>query len=267
MKSAARIDPRTLKERQSASPMIGVALPLGPSGQGTGTADCAAGEEVADKLETGPTRRCVVSRRVLPKNRLIRFVASPDGVLTPDLSEKLPGRGYWVSADRTMLERALSKGYFSRAAKANVRAPEGLMDHLAAALRERCRNTVELARRAGQAVAGFEKVRAWALSGRAAVLVTASDGAENGRKKLEGLAAGRPLVDCLDSAALSTAFGRTQVVHAALAGGALAERLETEAGRLSGLTSLSAEPSGDRPNEKPPQRFKTGGSITDENDG
>ncbi|NBC31491.1 MAG: RNA-binding protein [Alphaproteobacteria bacterium] len=232
-----------------------------------GSAASARSAGAADNPDQGPTRRCVVTRRVLSKGRLIRFVVSPDGVLTPDLSEKLPGRGYWVSADRAVLERALTKGYFSRAAKVTVRAPDGLLDHLVAALGERCRNTVELARRAGQAVSGFEKVRAWALSGRAAVLVTASDGAENGRKKLEGLAAGRPLVVCLDSAALSTAFGRGPVIHAALAGGALAERLVTEAGRLSGLTSPRAGPSEDTPKRKPPQRLKTGGSITDENDG
>lgn len=240
---------------------------MGPQGTAAQPAARGASAGRPDKPEEGPTRRCLASRRVLPKERLIRFVVAPDSTLTPDLAEKLPGRGYWVSADRAMLERALSKGYFSRAAKVNVRAPDDLPDRLVAALVERCRNTVELARRAGQAVSGFEKVRAWALSGRAVLLITASDGAENGRKKLEGLAAGRPLVDCLDAAALSTAFGREHVVHGALAGGALAERLITEAGRLTGLTKPAAGPSEASRNRKLPQRFKTGGSTSDENDG
>ena len=226
MNAAARIGhasaPGADPERCLGSPET-QSLPEGPD------------KAVFDGRETGPHRRCIATRRVRPKADLIRFVISPDGTLTLDLAEKLPGRGYWVAAERSTLERAVSKGYFSRAAKAQVRVPDGLIDSLATALSARCRNTVELARRAGQAVSGFEKVRAWALAGRATVLITASDGAENGRKKLEGLAAGRVLVDCLESSALSTAFGRTNVVHAALAGGNLAERLVVDAARLSGL--------------------------------
>jgi len=38
-------------------------------------------------------RRCIVSGEVLPEAKLIRFVVSPDGEITPDIAAKLPGRG------------------------------------------------------------------------------------------------------------------------------------------------------------------------------
>lgn len=233
------------------------------AGRPTGPRNASPSPTQGDSDDSGPNRRCLVTRRVQPKSALVRFVIAPDGTLTPDLSEKLPGRGYWISAERTTLERAVAKGYFSRAAKANVRVPDGSVDGLVTALMVRCRNAVELARRAGQAVAGFEKVRSWAVSGRAAVLITASDAADNGRKKIEGLATGRPLVACLDSSALSTAFGREHVVHAALADGKLAERLVIEAGRLSGLM----RPADGKPTQEKIAARRTGGSTTDENDG
>ena len=38
-------------------------------------------------------RTCIVSRASLPEERLIRFVAGPDGTVVPDLKRRLPGRG------------------------------------------------------------------------------------------------------------------------------------------------------------------------------
>jgi hypothetical protein len=51
-----------------------------------------------DEPETGPLRRCVVTRERLPKERMIRFVVAPDRRLVPDLVATLPGRGIWLSA-------------------------------------------------------------------------------------------------------------------------------------------------------------------------
>ena len=50
------------------------------------------------KKET--VRRCLVTRETLPMNRLIRFCVSPERMVVPDLANKLPGRGMWVTADR-----------------------------------------------------------------------------------------------------------------------------------------------------------------------
>ena len=45
-------------------------------------------------------RRDIVSGTVMPDSRLMRFVAGPDGVVVPDASAKLPGRGLWVESSR-----------------------------------------------------------------------------------------------------------------------------------------------------------------------
>ena len=42
-------------------------------------------------------RKCLVSQESGLKAGLIRFVTSPDGVVVPDILEKLPGRGYYLS--------------------------------------------------------------------------------------------------------------------------------------------------------------------------
>ena len=57
-----------------------------------------------------PERRCIVTGEVQPRAGLIRFVASPEGEVVPDLAEKLPGRGFWVLAERAALDKAAGKG-------------------------------------------------------------------------------------------------------------------------------------------------------------
>src|SRR5271167_3598140 len=65
--------------------------------------DAAPVEDEAEP-ETGPLRRCVLTRQRLPKERMIRFVVGPDRQIVPDLAAKLPGRGIWLSASRNVLE-------------------------------------------------------------------------------------------------------------------------------------------------------------------
>ena len=183
----------------------------------------------------GPERRCIVTGESGGRGGLIRFVLDPDDRVVPDLSGRLPGRGLWVTADRATLERAVARQVFRRAARRPVEVPADLVATVEAGLRRRVRELVGLARRAGAAVAGFEKVSALLAARRAAVLLEASDGAEGGRGKLRGQSGGLPVVACLDSGELGLAFGRPSVVHAALAPGGLAERFLEEARRLHGV--------------------------------
>ena len=55
-------------------------------------------EPAKTHAEASRQRRDLVSGVVMEEARLIRFVAAPDGTVTPDLGRKLPGRGMWVEA-------------------------------------------------------------------------------------------------------------------------------------------------------------------------
>lgn len=181
-----------------------------------------------------PERRCIVTGETQPKAGLIRFVAGPDAIVVPDLAEKLPGRGFWVAADRKALDRAASKGLFSRGAKAQVSAPPELLEMIETGLARRVTDTLSLARKAGLAVAGFEKVKDWLAGGRAKVLLQASDGSERGKGKLWTPPGGR-WFGCLTASELGLSFGRDHVIHSALAPGRLTDTLIRDASRLAGL--------------------------------
>jgi len=181
-----------------------------------------------------PERRCIVTGEVKPVSELIRFVVGPDGAIVPDLLGKLPGRGIWVSAKREALEKAVSKNLFARAARQPVTVPDGLVDNVEAALADRVVHLISLARKAGQAVAGYEKVKDWLSKEEARVLIQATDGSERGKTKLSTPYGGR-YIGCLTGSELGLAFGRENVIHSALAGGGLTSRIVEDAAKLSGL--------------------------------
>ncbi|MEO1689749.1 MAG: RNA-binding protein, partial [Pseudomonadota bacterium] len=163
------------------------------------------------------------------------FVLGPDGAPVPDLAERLPGRGLWLTATRAAAETAVKKRAFSRAARAPAEAPADLPDLLERLLAERAVQAVALARKAGLAVAGFEKVKARLRDGPVGALVEARDGSEPQRAKLRPLAGEAPRLDVLTADELGLAFGRASVIHAALDSGGAGDRALREALRLSGF--------------------------------
>ncbi|THD74434.1 MAG: RNA-binding protein [Phenylobacterium sp.] len=185
-------------------------------------------------------RRDIVSGEVMAEDKLIRFVAGPDGVVTPDLARKLPGRGIWVAADRASVEAAAKKNLFARAAKAKVAAPAGLADLVENLLKRRLLAGLGLARKAGELTSGFEKVSA-ALP-RTAWLIEASDGAADGRRKLWAQARKQPrvpgLIGAFTAAELGLALGAENVIHTAFLAGRAAERWTQDVHRLSGFSPL-----------------------------
>jgi len=182
----------------------------------------------------GPERKCIATGKVRPTRELLRFVVGPDGQAVPDMLEKLPGRGIWVSAERAALERAVNKGLFSRAARQKIKAPCDLCDTVEGQLAHRVVNLISLARKGGAAVSGYEKVKAWLAGDEAEVLIQASDGSGRGKSKLSTPYGGN-FVGWLTSAEIGQAFGRQSAVHAALRAGGLAQRVVEEAARLKGL--------------------------------
>ena len=194
------------------------------------------------KDRSEPERRCIVSGESGPTFGLIRFVRGPDGGIVPDLAEKLPGRGIWLTASREAVAQAMKKRAFARAARAQVTVPEDLPDRLEALLARRLIDSLALANKAGLAVMGFEKVKARLKRGPVAAMIEARDGSEQGFAKLLPLLGDAPVANVLDSGELGLAFGRDYVIHAALDAGGATTRVLREATRLSGFRTGGRAP-------------------------
>ena len=191
-----------------------------------------------DKL---PLRRCIASGETQPLDRLVRFVVGPEGVLYPDLSCKLPGRGIWVGCRRNLIDQAIKKRLFARAAKGPVCVPANMADLVEHGMVDHCLNFLGLAKRAGQLTLGSNNVKALLKADLAAIIITAIDGTDNSRSKLLSgdqrriKASGysyRKVVQIFSIAELSLALGRENVVHAALLAGGLADQFLRATSRL-----------------------------------
>ncbi|MDA0339255.1 MAG: RNA-binding protein [Proteobacteria bacterium] len=178
-------------------------------------------------------RRCILTGSVLPQAALLRFVVGPDGLVVPDIKGSLPGRGIWLTAHKDSVEQAQKKGAFNRAAKQTVNYPDDLSGLIDRQLEQGCLNLLGLARKAGDLVAGFEKVKAWLGKGTAMLLISASDAAADGRRKLQQIDPALPIITLFSGDQLSLALGRENVIHAAFRSGGLARRFVAEAGRLA----------------------------------
>ncbi|QYK41776.1 MAG: RNA-binding protein [Paracoccaceae bacterium] len=192
-----------------------------------------------DNDRDDPERRCIVSGERAPKAGLVRFVVTPEGQVVPDVLARLPGRGIYVSADRVLIDRAVAKGLFARAARRPLTAPDGMADLIETQLVRRVTDLVSMARKAGDAVTGYEKVKDWLVKGTAKVLIQASDGSERGKSALRPPEGNGAFIGCLTAGEMGLSFGRERAIHGALAAGGLTTRIVEEAARLAGMRGVA----------------------------
>jgi predicted RNA-binding protein YlxR (DUF448 family) len=192
-----------------------------------------------DGIEAGESgRSCALTRARRPKDELIRFVLGPDGTVVPDLKERLPGRGVWLTASKDTVESAVKRGVFSRALKGEAKIPEAFAAKVERLLAEAALQALALANKAGEAVFGFGKVEEALASGRVLALIHAREAADDGCRKLDSKAFGAnggrpvPVIRDLGTDELSLATGRANVIHAALIQGGAAQRVLAAASRL-----------------------------------
>jgi len=201
---------------------------------------------VLKKTPNAPERTCIATGLTAHPETMIRFALAPDGIVTPDLAQDLPGRGAWVAINREAVLKASKNGLFARAFKSPARLPENLdaeafTDRLATMLEHRALSAIGLARKAGEVVVGFDQVKAALKANEVAVLISADDAAEDGASKLKRLARSCPSVRAFSVEALSNALGREGVRHAALNKGPFAKRFLREAKRLEGVIKTGME--------------------------
>jgi uncharacterized protein len=192
-------------------------------------------------------RRCALTHEVKAAADLVRFVVGPDGILVPDTDAKAEGRGVWISIGEKHVAEAVKKKAFAKSLKSEVTVPADLPALTRMRLQQRFVSSLQMAKKAGQLLTGMTKVKAALETGEAIALLTATDAADDGKKKMlatlkasskaaeeQGFAgADRPHFELLDSAQLGLALGIESVIHAAPTQGAAGEAAVKRAERLA----------------------------------
>lgn len=188
-----------------------------------------------DAAATAKLRRCVVTHATMPRAALLRLVVSPEGVLTPDVAGRLPGRGIWVTPTRGAITDGIQRKAFHKAFRGAVKVPEGFADQVELLLLQRLLDAIGLARRAGDAVAGAAKAEKWLADGRVGLVFLASDAGADARRRWQTLPASVRCLAVLSGDEIGRAFGRDRAANLVVKNGPLKQRLIDDAGRLAGL--------------------------------
>lgn len=169
-------------------------------------------------------RTCIVTRRQAEPDELIRFVVGPDNVVVPDLKRNLPGRGCWVTADRLHMDQAAGRNHFARAFRKDVTVPPELGAMVDSLLARATLGILGLARKAGAVALGAAKVESTVRSGKALLVLHATEASEDGVRKITqarratAYASGPEIYayKLFSETELSLALGATNVIHAAV---------------------------------------------------
>jgi len=195
-----------------------------------------------------PTRRCALSRRTAPKERLFRLHLGPDGRPFVDILGKAPGRGVYVAPEA--LAEALSPkglGRVFRGQSSALAAGEvaSMLGDTATRVEARLAELLGLARRAGALSLGMDASCA-RIEGdpRGTIVVVAKDAAERSWERVRAAseAGGVPLVRALTRARMGRGLGREALSVVAVWHPVIGRRIADEAIRLEGLVGRDPPP-------------------------
>jgi hypothetical protein len=203
-----------------------------------------------DKGIDRPVRQCALRRKSFREDELLRFVLDPSGHVVPDIKRKLPGRGVWISANYDDVAEAVSRKVFSRGFKTGASADAQLADLTGDLLKKAALQYLSMANKAGLIISGFAKTEKAIKSRNILNLIHAIDAARDGTEKLDRLARAvwgpqenaRRSVSGFSSTEISTALGKVNVNHAAIADGPAGRTFIRSADRYIGYmgTHLAA---------------------------
>lgn len=193
-------------------------------------------------------RTCIVTRTEKSPDDMIRFVKGPDNQVFPDLKRNLPGRGVWVTAQRDVLEEAISKNLFARGFKDKVQVDEGLPQLVEDILRQTSLQALAMTKKAGLVATGQAKAEAMIRDGIALALIQASDAGTDGVKKLAAALKAQKvyeerevmLINEFTSEELDKTLNGTNTMYVALSNGGAAKKLVKMINRLMNFKAMEA---------------------------
>ncbi len=162
-------------------------------------------------------RKCVLTGNILPKEDLLRFILLKDGTVLPDFNKKLDGRGFYLSNSKKLLsELSVKTNPLNKILHTKTIMSADLPQIVEKILHKRGLDALNLARKAGDLVLGFEKVKDVIAKGKAAFVIEATDAGDDGRQKVAVMARDLETFILYDVASLSAALNRENTVYLAV---------------------------------------------------
>lgn len=171
-----------------------------------------------------PNRTCIVTGEEKPQEDLLRFVLTPDRQVMPDFKKRLPGKGFYLTNSKKILTEAINKNVFRKFGK-HTTIVSNLVEIVENILKNKALDSINLARKAGYLVSGFEKVKEQLSADKVAFIIQATDAGADGKNKIERAAKNIKILTLFSIEELDKALNKTNTVHIALLKGPMSNNV------------------------------------------
>lgn len=178
-------------------------------------------------------KTCAVTRQVLSRRDMLRFVVAPDGKLFFDAACKLPGRGIWLVPDQNVLKEAIQKRVFQKNAHQLAHIPNDIIDIVTEQLKKQTMSLLGLCRKAGVLGIGFEGTKEIVTAGQCRIAFENPDASAREHERLFRPDDSFFVCRALSRDELGAALGIGACVYVAATQSALADELHDAARKLT----------------------------------
>lgn len=175
-------------------------------------------------MNNNPNRTCLVTGEEKPQEELLRFTLAPDRQVMPDFKKRLPGKGFYITNSKRILTEAVTKNVFRKFGK-NTTVVPNLIEIVENILKNKALDSINLAKKAGVLVSGFEKVKEKLTSGKVAFIIQATDAGEDGKNKIAHAAKDVEILTLFSIEELDKALNKTNTVHLAFLKGPMSKNV------------------------------------------
>jgi len=160
-------------------------------------------------------RKCILEGVVKPESELLRFVELNNELL-PDFNKKLPGKGMYITCNQLSLIKALDKKLFQKVSRHNLNISEDFIEMVGALLKQKALESLNIARKSGMLIVGFEKLKEVLKKDKVEFIVEAKDAGLDGKEKVALLAKNIEIFNLFSIDELDIALNRENTVHLAV---------------------------------------------------
>lgn len=160
------------------------------------------------------TRKCVWTGQIRNKVDLLRFVVLKNGTCLPDFNKKLDERGFYLSNSKKLLQELIEKKKpLNKILHKDVIMAGDMPQIVEQILQKKALDAINLARKSGDLVLGFEKVKESIGKNTAAFVIKASDAGADGQHKIAEAAKDLEQWSLFDIDTLSQTLNRENTVY------------------------------------------------------
>ncbi|MBP3687805.1 MAG: DUF448 domain-containing protein [Alphaproteobacteria bacterium] len=160
-------------------------------------------------------RKCILDGTVKPQSELLRFVEL-NNTLLPDFNKKLPGKGMYITNNRFSLEKALEKKLFHKVSRHNLKIAENFVETIEELIKQKALETLNLARKSGALVTGFEKVKEAVKKNQVKFIIEATNAGTDGKEKVALFAKNIEIFNLFSIDELDMCLNKENTVHIAI---------------------------------------------------